>query len=58
MAMIEYPKCLLRDGSAIEWDGKPYDVLIVEDAAAEKAARADGWQPGDEIAAPAKRKGK
>lgn len=56
--MIEYPKCLLRDGSAIEWDGKPYDVLIVEDAAAEKAARADGWQPGDEIAAPAKRKGK
>lgn len=47
--MAEYPKCLLRNGSSFEWDGRLYDVLTVEDAEAEKQAKAEGWQTSDQV---------
>lgn len=40
----EFPKMLYRDGKAIEWEGRSLDTLIVDDAAGEKAALADGWR--------------
>lgn len=40
----EYPKMLYRDGTAFEWDGRALDTLIVDDAAGEAAALADGWR--------------
>lgn len=42
--MTEFPKCLYRAGSAIEWEGRKIDTFIVEDAEAEAKALKEGWQ--------------
>jgi hypothetical protein len=57
--MHEYPKMLVREGTAFEWEGRVLDHLTVADADEEAAARDQGWHGASEQpekAAPKKRK--
>ncbi len=48
----EHPKMLYRAGSEIKWDGGVFDCLVVEDEAAEQAAKADGWMGAEDAMQP------
>lgn len=54
--MDEYPKALYRDGTEFEWEGLSLDMLVVDDADAEAAARKDGWASAGEEAPKPRRK--
>jgi hypothetical protein len=51
--MDEYPLALYKSGSAFLWEGLQLDMLIVDDAEAASAAKADGWLPVADVAAAA-----
>jgi hypothetical protein len=38
-----YPLALYRKGGAFQWDGRPTDMLTVDDADAHSDAMRDGW---------------
>lgn len=42
--MNEYPLCLYKEGSELEWHGHSLDMRIVADAEEEAESGKDGWQ--------------
>lgn len=45
--MSDYPKMLYREGFGIDWDGKQFEVVTVDDSSAEAVADADGFVTAD-----------
>lgn len=52
----DFPKMLLREGSALEWEGGSYDTLIVHDAEELAAAKKEGWFSALDAKKPAAKK--
>lgn len=50
--MNEHPKMLFREGSQMKWDGRLFDMLIVDNAEEEQAAKADGWLTAEDAVKP------
>lgn len=50
--MNGFPLMLYRAGSALQWDGRGLDVLVVDDATALATARAGGWLTVADLMAP------